>query len=156
MKYDKSETGWILIVLFTPILIFITLLYINQWGDRPITLIPYIIICALFVLVVSLFYKLTIKVNDKAIHLIYGIGIIKFSIYPDQISKIEIIRTPWYYGLGIRLTPKGRLYNIQSFKAIKLDYLVNHSHKRVMIGTPEPEVLKKILEENFPVVSRSG
>ncbi|WP_159038497.1 hypothetical protein [Brumimicrobium mesophilum] len=54
-----------------------------------------------------------------------------------------------HYGLGIRFTAQGMLYNIQGLKAVKIKYISNGKSKSVMIGTAEPEILKEALEKHF-------
>ncbi|MEM1137399.1 MAG: hypothetical protein AAGI07_16285, partial [Bacteroidota bacterium] len=77
MLYKKSQTGWLVIGIFAPIIIFLYLAYANQWGNNPIPLIPFLIMLVFFVLIASLFYRLTIKFDGSILKLIYGIGLIR-------------------------------------------------------------------------------
>jgi len=95
-----------------------------------------------------MFYKLSVELQGTKLRLIYGIGLIRFKFNIDQLECSEIITTPWYYGLGIRITPKGMLYNIHGSKAVRIEYITNGKRESVMIGTPEPEQLKNSLEQN--------
>ncbi len=149
MKYRKTQIGWVAIGLFVPVILFLLLAYANQWGDNPLPLIPFIILVGLFVVISSLFYKLTVELEESVLRLIYGIGLIRITFKIDRILAVKTIKTPWYWGLGIRITPKGMLYNIQGSKAVKIAYIRNGKNKSVMVGTPEPVRLKQILEENF-------
>ncbi len=72
---------------------------------------------------------------------------VKFKI--NHPERTEVIETPWFYSLGIRITPKGLLYNIQGFKVVRIEYSSIGKNRFVMVGTPEPEQLKKALEENI-------
>jgi len=149
MKYKKSQTGWVLIAIFAPVLGFLFLAHLNRWGNNPLPLTPFLILSGLFVFISLLFYKLTVHVEKSKIKLIYGIGLIRATFKIDQLSRAEVIKTPWYYGLGIRITPKGMLYNIHGSQAVRLEYQHKGKSKSVMIGTPEPEQLKDYLEKNF-------
>lgn len=149
MNYMKSQTGWILLGLFVPILVFLLFAYLTQWGDRPIPTILFLLLTGLLIFITLLFYKLTIEIVGTTIQIIYGIGLIRIKLILDVLHKVEVITTPWYYGLGIRITPKGMLYNIQGFKAVKLEYQHKGKNISVMIGTPEPERLKESLEKIF-------
>ena len=149
MEYRKSQIGWLLIGLFSAVSIFIVLDYLNQWGTKPLTRIPFLIILSIQILVLLLFYKLTIIVKQSVLILVYGIGLIRISISIEKLLEVESIKIPWYYGLGIRITPKGMLYNIQGLNALKLVYQKKGNLKTVMLGTPEPEVLKRYLESHF-------
>jgi len=125
------------------------LVYANQWGNNPLPLIPFVVLAGLFVIISSLFYKLTIELHGSVLKLIYGIGLIRIQFKIDNLVETRIINTPWYYGLGIRITPKGMLYNIQGSRAVEIKYLSNGKSKSVMVGTPEPERLKQALVDNF-------
>jgi hypothetical protein len=149
MVYRKSQTGWILIWIFVPIIAFLYLAYLNHWGNHPITFGPFVALSGLFILIAALFFKLTVEVEDSVIRVIYGIGLIRIMFRIDQLESVETLRTPWYYGLGIRVTPQGMLYNIHGTKAVRVNYLREGKRKSVMIGTPEPERLKAVLDEHF-------
>ncbi len=149
MKYRKTQMGWVATGTFLPVILFLFLGYVNQWGNNPLPLIPFLVLTGLFIVIASLFYKLTIELDQSVLKLIYGIGLIRITFKIDQLEATKIIKTPWYWGLGIRTTPKGMLYNIQGSKAIKIEYISNGKSKLVMVGTPEPERLIQALEENF-------
>lgn len=151
MSYKKSQTGWIVIIIMAPIMLFLTYTYLKQWGDNPIPTIPFILIMSLLIFCLLLFYKLTIRIEDRSIKIIYGIGIIKFSINIDILHEVTVIRTPWWYGYGIKITPKGMLYNIHGSKAVRLEYRREGKSKTAMIGTPEPEKLKDSLIHCFGI-----
>ena len=87
--------------------------------------------------------------EKDGVRLKYGIGLISLKFKMDEVESLESIKTPWYYGLGIRITPKGILYNIQGLKAVRIHYLKDGKSKKVMIGTDEPEELMKALNSAF-------
>jgi hypothetical protein len=149
MTYEKSEFGWLIILLFFPIVAFLPLAYIYQWGNHPISLTPMMVLSGIMVFIALLFYKLRIKIDEGGIHLIYGIGLIRKNIRPDRVDRVQSMKTPWYYGLGIRITPKGILYNIHSLKAVKIDYIKRGRQKTIMIGTPQPEGLREFLTRKY-------
>ncbi|WP_143155886.1 hypothetical protein [Cyclobacterium lianum] len=148
MVYRKSQTGWVVITIFGSVSIFLFLAFVNQWGSKPLPLTPFLVLELFFVGLGFLFYKLTVELGESTLRLTYGIGLIRITFEMDQLLETEIISTPWYYGLGIRITPKGMLYNIQGSKAIKIDYMRKDKKKSVMVGTPEPGRLKKALEDS--------
>ncbi|MCW5521011.1 hypothetical protein J1N09_14270 [Aureitalea sp. L0-47] len=149
MNYKKSQTGWLIVLLLGPILIMLYFAYANQWGDNPLPLTPYIIISAVLLFAIALFYKLTIEVDRASVKVTYGIGLIRFKFTIDELLGTQLIRTPWYYGYGIRITPKGMLYNIQGSKAVEVKFLSKGKNKTVLIGSAEPEILQRVIEENF-------
>lgn len=149
MKYQESQIGWILLIVQVPILIFLFFAFQNQWGDKPLPFIPFLLVEGLLIFVVLLFYKLTVSIKKNEIILAYGIGLVKRKIQIKQLIEAKSIKTPWYYGLGIRFTPKGMLYNIHGLKAVKLDYYNGKENKTVMIGSAEPDLLKAAIKRNI-------
>ena len=149
MVYQKSQIGWFLIGLFSAVSVFLVLAYWYQWGTNPLPKIPFLIALAIQIVVLLLFYQLTITVNPSGIRIRYGIGLIHISLRMEKLLQVDAIKTPWYYGLGIRITPQGLLYNIQGSKAVRLVYQNRNKKKTIMLGTTEPEVLKRVLEKTF-------
>ncbi len=137
-EYGKLFTGIILVVL-----ILIQWSYFAQTGSKPLTLTPYVILSILFVFILSAFYKLTIKVDSDRICFVYGIGLVKVTKKIDTIKSIKELKTPWYWGLGIRMTPNGWLYNIQSREALELTYTINGTENRILIGSNQRTELRK-------------
>ncbi|MBT8263060.1 MAG: hypothetical protein KJO05_09580 [Bacteroidia bacterium] len=149
MNYKKSQTGWIVIGIMVPILVLLYLSYVHQWGDNPLPLLPFAIIAIVLIIAAALFYQLTVEVDRTTVKVIYGIGLIRIKFKIDELLSTHVIRTPWYYGYGIRITPKGMLYNIQGSKAVEIKFISKGKHKSVMIGSPEPEKLQRAIDHNF-------
>jgi len=146
MKEIKfTETGTLLIVIFLVVLGFVQWSYFSQYGSKPLTLTPYLILTGLFSLILLLFYKLTIQVGKNKLEFIYGIGMIKITKKIDNILSIEELKTPWYWGLGIRMTPKGWLFNIQSRESLCINYMFNGKENRILVGSKDREMLKNSL-----------
>ena len=146
MKYKSSQTGWIVMSLLLGVLVLLTLSVYKPWGNNPIPLTPYLIIAGVFILLILLFYRMTLEIDYPRMKIQYGIGLIRFTFCLDHLQRVEIIHTPWYYGLGIRITPKGMLYNIQGSGAVRIFYQKNGKNKSFMVGTPNPEELKEVLD----------
>ena len=105
---------------------------------------------ALFLLLIFMFYKLRIEIYSDKIKLIYGIGIIRITFKIISYSSVQQIKTPWYYGYGIRITPIGWLYNIQGPHAVILKYEgENNTRNEFSIGTQFPERLEACIENTF-------
>ncbi len=145
-RYRKAQTGWLIIWIFIPVLILNYVLYHFQWGDRPLSLTPFVILTVTFIFIILLFYQLTVVIDGTVLKVVYGIGLIRLRFNMDQVIEVNAIKTPWYYGWGIRITPKGMLYNIQGSGAVAVRYLKDRKERFVMIGSPEPEALKTAIE----------
>jgi len=62
------------------------------------------------------------------------------------------VRNKWWYGLGIRLTPHGWLYNVSGLDAIEI---VRRSGKTFRVGTDEPKALAAALRAARGTSARS-
>jgi len=148
IKYQETQiANWIVItmVLF---LFFLILSYLFQWGDNTIPLSATVLTSLVFVVITLLFFRLTLTIDENIITASFGIGLIKKSIELKDlnIQETEEIKTPWYYGIGIRITPYGILYNTKPGMAIKLKY--KNSEKAFLVGTENFEEIKKVLLGN--------
>lgn len=150
MIYRKTQIGGWLIVFFTIPILWLVFAYFQHWGSRPLTELSLAFAIILLTLIVLLFYRLTVEVKNNRIRLTYGIGLIKITLKIDELISTRVLKTPWYYGLGIRITPKGMLYNIQGSRAVLVEYMHKGELKTVMVGSAEPEKLKEILDSRIP------
>ncbi len=151
MIYEKSQIGWALVVIFTLIIINITVAYLKQYGNNPLAFNAFIVLVVLFSTALLTFYKLTIRVDQAGVHVIYGMGLVHIKINPEKVLDVRVVKSPWYHGLGIRFTPAGMLYNIHGLTAVRLTYFKGKT-KRVTIGSNDPENLKKVLEDKYGLV----
>jgi protein-S-isoprenylcysteine O-methyltransferase Ste14 len=89
-----------------------------------------------------LFATLTTRVRDGRVVVSFGPGLIRRRISLDDIREVRVVRNPWYYGWGIRLTPQGWLWNVSGLWAVELELT---SGRRFRIGSDEAEALAEAL-----------
>ena len=89
------------------------------------------------------FHSLAVVVDAKSIHLSFGVGLIRRSIVLSRVESCRVVRTPWYFGWGIRYVFNGWLWNVSGFFSVELTY-VGGGHFR--IGTDEPEALAAAID----------
>lgn len=147
--YQESQIGWLFLGLMGPVLLFLAVAYVEQWGSKPPTAPVFYPTMGLLIGVCLLFYKMRTTVSYRKIQIRYGIGLI--NIHPDikELIAVEVMRTPWWYGLGARITPQGWLYSIQGRDVVMLTYQKGTFKESIMIGSAQPEQLKLSLMENF-------
>lgn len=145
VKYQEIQNAYWLTIPMLLVIFFLILSYVNQWGDNPIPILATILTSLVFVIIILLFFKLTVTISEVKITASFGFGLIKKSIELDNLNlqSTEVIKTPWYYGIGIRVTPYGFLYNTKPGMAIRLKY--KNSEKEFLVGTDNFEVIKEIL-----------
>ncbi len=147
IKYQETQNAlWITIPMLV-IIIFLILSYFYQWGDSPIPLSATITTSLIIVGIILLFFKLTLTIDDVNIKVSFGIGLIKKSIALKDINlqTTEELKTPWNFGIGMRVTKYGLLYNTKPGVAIKLNY--KNSEKAFLVGTDNFDEIKKVLLE---------
>ena len=137
MIYQNRQLAlWIFVMMF----VFIVYLI---WIASTIDSWWFIWLWSTFtILLGALFWCLEVKVNADEILLSYGFGFINKKIQRQQILQVEVVRNAWWYGLGIRLTPHGWMWNISGLDAIKLTY---QDGNKFRIGTNQPGELYQAL-----------
>ncbi len=147
--FKNVQIGYFVNIVLLMIIAILPLSYIYKWGNNPMPLPVTIIAIIIFFIALLFFYKLKIVVNDDGIKIIFGIGLIRINIKPDKVYSIRVTKVPWYYGLGIRYTTLGKLYNIQGTEVVEIKYLISKKEKTVLLGSNKCEDLKNVLEKKY-------
>ena len=130
-EYKHTQVGYLHIILYSAVILFMVYLIIVS-DSEPYVLIGLILMLA----VLACFATLTVKVGDGVITVQFGVGVIRKRIQLSDVETYAKVKNPWYYGWGIRYTPRGWLYNISGFSAIEL---LMKNGKSCRIGTDDPE-----------------
>ena len=116
-RYAHTQIGHVIIWSLVGVIALIAI--IGFVGSSPHREIPAFVLIILLVSL-ALFYKLRITVEGDTLHASFGIGIIRKNLRLADIAGCEAIRTRWWYGWGIHLTPYGWLYNVSGFDAVAI------------------------------------
>lgn len=108
---------------------------------NPVALAAVLIILLICLL---LFHSLTTMVHTDAVTVAFGPGWIRHSIPLRAIRSARAVRNPWWYGWGIRMTPRGWLWNVSGLHAVELELADGN---RFRIGTDEPGRLVQAIEQ---------
>lgn len=129
-----SQTGWIMI-LGAMILAFMAY---GKNVNHPTSML----LSGLAVILLLLFYNLTIEVSQEFVRFSFGIGLIRKTI---KLSDIEYCRPVSYFplGWGIRFRPGAILYNVSGNKAIELS--VRGKKRKIWIGTDQPDEMARFI-----------
>ena len=111
---------------------------------------PLLALAGLFVLLVLLFGSLTVTVGRAAVSIRFGIGLIGRRFALADIRAVRAVRNEWYYGWGIRLLPRGWLYNVSGLDAVELEMANGKAHR---VGTDEPAALAAAIERAHGVAA---
>ena len=138
-RYKHTQIGYLLLILYSIVVLFLGYFCIMT-NFHPLTLIGLIIV----LIVLGIFSRLTVAVDDQMITIQFGLRIIRKTFPLKEIETYRVVKNPWYYGWGIRFTPRGWLFNVSGFSAIELQM---KNGKQYRIGTDEPDNLVAVLEE---------
>ncbi len=139
VRYHHRQVGTLVISVVGLTVVMLALL-LHYVGAHPIGVACLI----LLILSLALFSALTVEVTDTHIVLRFGPGLIKKSFALNSIRNAGPVRNQWYFGWGIRLLPRGWLYNVSGLDAIELEMIDGRAHR---IGTDQPAELLAAIEE---------
>ena len=134
--YEKRQRGS-LIVFVLSLLLVAGVFFLR---DAPV---PGLTLAAVVALFLASFGSLEVRVDEDAVRLRFGVGLIRRTIALDRIESTARVRNRWWYGWGIRLTPHGWLWNVAGLDAVELRLT---DGKLFRIGTGDPEGLQGALE----------
>ncbi len=141
IAYRNSQVGYliiaVLVVLFVAVLAFTPLEAIG---------LPHYMLLVGLIMALVIFYKLNVAVDHGVIVCSFGQGMISKTIRVAELAGCQVIRVPWYYGWGIRFTPRGWMYNIAGTQAVEVTY---KSGKKFIIGSGEADVLCEVIQDEM-------
>jgi hypothetical protein len=141
-EYRHTQIG------HTTIVFLVIALMVTLYG-AALTAHPALIASAVLVgLVLILFSTLTVIVRDQTVEVFFGPGLIRRRISLRRIRDVRTVRTPWYYGWGIRLTPSGWLWNVSGLRGVEIQFDDGHTFR---IGSDEPDRLAEVLRRQGAV-----
>mgnify|MGYP003576996865 CR=1 FL=1 len=146
-QYKEFTFGWLIFAFVIPIHLLLTYLYVDNIGGRPNGTDDYALITIILIVVSILFYGLTTKITSDTITISFGIGLIRKRIKVKRVKSVDTVKSPWYYGWGIRIIPNGTLYNISGYDGVELKF--KDTNRIVRIGTKDPLTLKKEIEKRL-------
>jgi len=88
--------------------------------------------------VLGLFATLTVVVDDRTVSLSFGLGSLRREVVLADVNAARKVRDHWYDGWGVRIIPRGRLYNVGGLDAVELEM---ENGRVVRIGTDQPDAL---------------
>lgn len=107
---------------------------------------PFRAIYLLLGLVLALFYKLSIVVEDGWLRASFGLGLIRRRVDLREVREVRVVRSPWYYGWGLRWIPRGWLWRVSGFRTVELEF---DNWRRFQLGSDEPEKLAEALRRRL-------
>jgi hypothetical protein len=130
--YRHTQIGYL-----TLIVILVAALGIVASLPGEVRPVSYGVAC-LLIIVAVLFSSLTVEVGEGELRFHFGPGFWRKRFALDEIKAATATQSSWWEGWGIRITPRGMLYNVSGTNAVEIEM---RSGQRFRIGTDEPEAL---------------
>lgn len=114
--------------------ILLILALVGQLGAHPMLLA----VLGLIVFAGVMLSSLTVVVTPSSLVFWFGPGVLRKTVPLAEIASVASVRNPWYYGIGLRATPRGMLYNVSGLSAVEV---TRRDGGRFRVGTDEPDRL---------------
>jgi len=138
-RYKHTQVGYLIIAVMAAVMVWIGIVLAN-------TGINWIAIAVLVIIAVALvlFSSLTVVIWEEELEVRFGPGPIRKRFKLNEIESCQVVKNPWYYGWGIRLTPHGMLFRVSGFYAVEIKL---RTGKKFRIGTDVPQELERAIQQ---------
>ncbi len=150
--YEHTQVGWISRLLFVVGAVLALVLPPHRGTYVGAHMVPFITALAIL-LVGALFSRLTVRIDRDALRVAFGPGWPRKVLQLRDVESVELTRTTWIEGWGIRFTRRGWLWNVAGFDAVLLRL---RGGKSLLIGTDEPRRLHAALAQVLEQRRRSA
>jgi len=106
---------------------------------------PLVVLALLPILgIVGVFSRMTIELDETELRHHFGLGVWRKRVPLSDVVDATRTSSHWLEGWGIRITPRGMLYNVAGTDAVEIRL---RSGRRFRLGTDEPDVLLAALRQ---------
>lgn len=137
--YRHTQVGYLIIAVMAAVMVLIAIVLANA-GINWIAIAVLVIIAVALVL----FSSLTVVIWEEELEVRFGPGPIRKRFKLNEIESCQVVKNPWYYGWGIRLTPHGMLFRVSGFYAVEIKL---RTGKKFRIGTDVPQELERAIQQ---------
>ncbi len=137
--YRHTQIGWTILAMLAGALALVIVVSLPAQAPTIV-----LITLAVLTLAALLFGSLTVSVDDTAVRWHFGPGVWHKSLPLAEVADLCVIRTRWWYGWGIRISPHGWLYNVSGLGAVAI---TRTDGRQVWLGSDEPERLAEAIEQ---------
>jgi hypothetical protein len=130
--YRHTQLGYV--TLTVTLLVALAVAVLPSRSARSVTLG----VASLLAICAVLFSSLTVEITGGELRFHFGPGFWRKRFPLTEVAAANPTRTSWWEGWGIRITPRGVLYNVSGTNAVEIEL---QSGKRFRIGTDQPDAL---------------
>jgi hypothetical protein len=135
-NYRHTQPGYLTVIVV--LVVALVVVIPAPRNERPVTTV----VAILLVICARVFSSLTVEVTSGELRFHFGPGFWRKQFALVDVAAANATRSSWWEGWGIRITPRGMLYNVSGTNAVEIAL---RSGQRFRIGTDEPEELVKAL-----------
>ena len=140
-RYEHTQVGYFIIVGIVVAMVAIGII-LTTTGVNLIA----IVVLAVLAVALVLFPSLTVVISEEELLVQFGPGIVRKRFKLNEIESCQAVKSPWYYGWGIRLTPHGMLFRVSGFHAVRIKLITG---KKYLIGTDVPQELEEAIRQTI-------
>lgn len=138
-RYEHRQAGHLVTTALAAAVVLVGVILVIT-GFNWIGIGVLVIITAALVL----FSSLTVVIREEEIEVRFGPGLIRKRFKLTEIESCRVVKNPWYYGWGIRLTPQGTLFRVSGLYAVEIKLKTG---KNYLIGTDVPQELEETIKQ---------
>ena len=138
-EYKEFQFFWVIAVVSAGVTLVVSLLFVFQYGSRPLSMGSFVVVVGSMAFILVLSYGMYTRITETTVLVHFGVGLFRRSIDMNRILEATIVKSPWYYGWGVRLIPCGWLFNVSGEYSVELQ--LKNSNRVLRIGTQEPKQL---------------
>jgi hypothetical protein len=138
-RYEHTQVGYVIVVAIAAVMVLIGILLATS-GINWIAVGVLVVIAVVLVL----FPSLTVVIGEDELEARFGPGAVRKRIKLNEIESCQAVKIPWYYGWGIRLTPRGLLFRVSGLHAVDVKLITGSTFR---IGTDAPQELEEAIRQ---------
>ncbi|HSB02578.1 MAG TPA: hypothetical protein VLE49_18150 [Anaerolineales bacterium] len=144
-QYKHTQIGYLLIIVFGAAALLVgNLMIATNFNPATVLLLAFMILC------LGSFATLTVEVEDQAVNLRFGIGLIRKRFLLKEVEASRVVKNPLYYAWGIHVIPDGWIFNVSGLEAIELQL---KNGRKYRIGTDDVHGLANAVEVHMQKIA---
>ena len=144
MHYHHRQFSRLVVISCIAMTAILAFLFLGVPHDQPLILGILAAVLALEIVVHWLLSSLTVEVSDDELSWFFGPGFWRKRVARSTIAHVSRVRLPWWYGIGIKYTPRAWVYLVAPGEGVEVA-LTNG--EAVRIGSDDAGALAASLME---------
>ena len=136
-QYKHTQIGYLLIIVLGAATLLIgNLMIATDFNPTTVLLLAFMVLC------LGSFATLTVEVDDRAVNLRFGIGLIRKRFLLEDVEAYRAVKNPLYYAWGIHVIPNGLIFNVSGTQGVELQMKNGRQYR---IGTDDIDGLSNMV-----------